>query len=91
MHINYKYILNYLEKNLLDKGRVLDLGCGKGQIVIVGKERGFDIYGADLFYKDGKTKKDVEEADIFGTLVKEIIDKKIYFPDNYFDIVFSVA
>lgn len=89
MHINYNYLLDYCREMLPPAGRALDYGCGKGEMVAVGLERGIDIYGVDIFYKDGRTREDVEKRGLLGTRVKEIRDGVIDFPDAYFDMVVS--
>ena len=43
---NYRY---FVQKAVLIGSRVLDYGCGGGQIVALGLERGLDIWGADTY------------------------------------------
>jgi SAM-dependent methyltransferase len=43
---NYRYFVDLLAD---EKGRILDYGCGVGDIVALGRERGLDIWGANKF------------------------------------------
>lgn len=89
MQINYQYFLDYCEKWVPPNGRVLDFGCGKGEMVVIGRSNGLDFYGADVFYKDGKTRLDADRTGLLGREIKEIVDGKLDFPDGYFDMVVS--
>jgi hypothetical protein len=51
MHINYRYVLHFAE---LQRGgsssfTVLDYGCGAGDVVVAGRERGMNFF-SELFY-----------------------------------------
>ena len=89
MQFNYDYLLNYCQGVLAPNMSALDYGCGKGEMVAVGRERGIDIYGVDIFYKDGRTRDNVEKLGLLGTYVKEIQNGIIDFPSDRFDMVVS--
>ncbi len=91
MHINHAYILDFAERYRIGKKeyRILDYGCGAGEAVIAGRERGMDIYGAEVFYEGGSTRAKIESSGILGTAVREIVDGRIDFPDESFDLVVS--
>lgn len=91
MHINYKYLLYFLETKIkINKTiRILDYGCGSGEVVEEGQKRGLNIFGVDIFYQDGNRKQDVKDKGLFGTFVREIKDNYIDFPDQYFDVVIN--
>lgn len=89
MKFNHRYLIEYIAQHLQNDGRALDYGCGKGDVVAGGRERGIDLFGADVFYKDGRTRGDVEKKGLLGTVVKEIRDGVIDFPNSHFDLVVS--
>jgi SAM-dependent methyltransferase len=43
-------------------GRVLDYGCGAGEIVAELRERGIDAHGCDVFYEGGDYSKNLKPA-----------------------------
>src|SRR5690348_6127172 len=83
---NYRY---FAEKAAQIGGRVLDYGCGGGQIVALGLECGLDIWGADTYseYSEshGGTSLTPQVRDRVKTIRNDIID----FPDGHFDLVLS--
>ena len=65
--------------------RVLDLGCGNGDLVLVYRERGFDGFGCDMTFKPG----DNVDA-LRGRGWIRVIDGRDYrlpFDDQFFDVV----
>ena len=75
-----------------DTGMMLDAGCGTGNFSMALAERGYDVVGIDysermLNRADGKRKKagfsNVE-------LHKSDLEKRLEFPDHYFEGVISV-
>lgn len=94
MKPNYEFILSLLEETILEddaslsKPKILDFGCGVGEVVQAGLERSFDIYGADTFdgyYEDWRNKLPAETE---GKISK--IDNNIMaYEDNTFDFVIS--
>lgn len=89
LHVNYRYSLNFAERqrNESPTFRILDYGCGAGEVVMAGRERGLDFYGAEVFYAGGNTRDVVERNGLLGTTVKEIHDGHLDFPDAFFDLV----
>lgn len=67
--------------------RILDLGCGNGDIVESLRGYGFQVFGCDLMFKDGVN---VEHLSAEG-VIKKIQQNpyKLPYEDNYFDYVFS--
>ena len=55
---NYQYIL---DKAKGIGGRFLDFGCGAGDLVVAGRKAGLSFYGAEVFYKGGDTRREVEK------------------------------
>jgi SAM-dependent methyltransferase len=89
MHVNYEYLLDFIQRTYSNPatGRFLDYGCGAAQVVMEGRRRGWEFFGADVFYATGKSRKEVEERGLLGVIVKEIQDNHLDFPDEYFDII----
>lgn len=90
MHFNYEYVLNFAERcrNSNPEFSILDFGCGKGEMVSSGLERGMKIYSADIFYDD-YSQYAVQSAGLLDSFVREIKDGVIDFPDCFFDMVVS--
>ena|SRR5579883_1072831 len=96
MSINYRYVVDWIAESARDTGltspRILDFGCGAGEIVKAALERGLDIWGADPYQG---IQADLHER-MLGqpeTATKDRILRieadTLPFPDNYFDIVVS--
>jgi SAM-dependent methyltransferase len=67
--------------------RVLDYGCGAGQIVGLLRARGVTAYGCDVFYEGGDYSSNVPED--LRALVRRMEGGTIPFEDASFDIVVS--
>jgi SAM-dependent methyltransferase len=68
------------------RARILDYGCGAGQIVVEGRAAGLDIVGADVFYGGSQTRAEADRAGLLGTVVHEIRDGCLGFKDGSFDL-----
>jgi len=65
--------------------RILDLGCGNGDLVHLYRKNGLDCYGCDLAFKPGEHVDQLHEKDII-----RLIDSDGYcipFADKFFDVV----
>lgn len=82
---NYRYFVDLAVRH---GGRVLDYGCGRGQIVALGIARGLDIWGADPFEGYYETWASAAEPAARGRL-KRIVDGRALYPDKHFDLVIS--
>jgi SAM-dependent methyltransferase len=82
---NYSYFIDHAAKV---GGRILDYGCGRGQMVALGLERGLDIWGADTFsgYFAGWRQELTPQV---RDRVHPIQDGHTDFPENYFDLVMA--
>ena len=82
----HEYILATAE-GLLVGGRLLDYGCGRGEIVLAARKRGIEAYGCDTFYGGAPERsKLVGQLDTF---VFEMKDGIIPFPNAHFECVVS--
>ena len=87
MHINYRYVLDTIRNTIGADARVLDYGCGGGEVVQAGRESGYDMYGVDVFYGGSNANENIRRLGYLGTIVREIKHGVIDFPDGYFDII----
>ena len=90
MHVQHRYVLEKCHSLLPHKkGKVLDYGCGKGDIVEEGRKRRLQIYGVEAFYGGSTIREAVKDKGLLGASILELDDGTIPFPDNYFDLVVS--
>jgi SAM-dependent methyltransferase len=91
LHVNYEYCLQWAarvrEGN--PSARILDYGCGAGEVVQAGLERGLDIFGADEFYAGGNSREAAAESGLLGGRIREIQGERMDFADRSFDLVLS--
>jgi SAM-dependent methyltransferase len=88
MHINYEFVLDYCSTHCRT-GKILDYGCGGGEVVAEGIRRGLDMWGTDVFYAGSPLSHGAAEAT--GELGKHIFPMKdgaMPFPSATFDLVF---
>ncbi len=91
LHINHRFLLSLAETihRINPSARVLDFGCGSGQLVLAAREQTIDCYGAENFY-EGQRQQDIQalaKKGALGTIVRRIQDDRIDFPSEYFDLV----
>lgn len=67
--------------------RVLDFGCGAGQLVAAGRRLGLDIVGADAFYAGSNARQQAQNAGLLGQFIFEVRQERLPFPDEHFDII----
>jgi SAM-dependent methyltransferase len=90
MHVIHRFLLHKCEEMVSHpSARILDYGCGDGEIVLEGRNRGLNIYGVEAFYKGSNSKEVVEAKGLLGNEIKELIEGRIPFPDHYFELVVS--
>lgn len=81
----FKYIptqaLKKIEKQLKNKGKILDIGCAVGYFLEVAKENGWKIYGIELSEFARNSAKERLRAEIYPT-----IDESP-FPKDHFDAI----
>jgi len=91
--VNRRYFVHLVESLQADAEtglRVLDFGCGAGEVVRLLRQVGVECYGADTFY-EGAAYQDPALASLMDQrVVREIPeDGRLPFDDRYFDLVIS--
>ena len=91
LEINYQYELEWASRLAAKRPgiRILDYGCGSGQVVQAGRVAGLDIQGSDVFYAGSRSKSEAEGLGLLGNVVFEIHDGVVPFPDGHFDFIMS--
>jgi len=85
--------LKQFDKLIKDGQKVLDWGCGNGNLSLLIKDKKIEYYGVDQSEELLKFAKDFFPAQAVNAKVKFYCtaDKDKEFPSNYFDLVFMVA
>lgn len=85
---NWAFVLD-TAASLTPRGRILDYGCGQGEVVAAGLGRGLDVWGAEVFYGGGHGHREtVARKGLLGNRVLEIRRGITPFEDGSFDFVF---
>lgn len=73
-----------IEKSRLIEGRILDIGCGKGESIKLLKEKGFKSYGVDISEKFiEENKKNISGVEFLNLDLNKTL--KLPYDDNFFD------
>ena len=89
MVANYEYILKWCKSHCAS-GRILDYGCGAGEIVLRRRDKGLDICGVEAFHGGNSARDLVASKGLLGVSVFELSDQNtIPFPDETFDLIVS--
>lgn len=92
LHQSVSFVVKHIE--LKPGMKVLDVGCGRGDIVVYYAQKGIEAYGID-YAKAGivianevkeKQKKEIQKYIHFSLMNA----KKLDFPDNFFDAIISI-
>lgn len=90
IHPNHQFLIDVLSKAVGTPARVLDVGCGAGELVRDGLDAGLDMFGADIFYEGGDSRERAKELGLYGERVLEVTaDGRLPFDDQSFDAVCS--
>lgn len=76
-----------LDQNLTDNIKVLDFGCGAGEIVQELRNQEIESYGCDVFYDGGSLLNIVNSNFMEENIIKVMDNGIIPFEDNSFDFV----
>ncbi|MBI5344461.1 MAG: class I SAM-dependent methyltransferase [Deltaproteobacteria bacterium] len=85
---NYEFCAQWAIENGAAGKKVLDYGCGAGEIVVLLRERGIEAYGCDVFYEGGDYSAQVPNG-LGGSVIRRIEKSHILFDSGYFDFVIN--
>jgi SAM-dependent methyltransferase len=86
---NYEFCAQWvIDKSNFQQVRVLDYGCGRGEIVRLLRAKELESFGCDVFY-EGADYLELKNDPLFGTAILKMNDGKIPFEDDYFDFIVS--
>lgn len=87
---NYEFCAQWVLDQTPEKSiRVLDYGCGAGQIIKELQKSNVDAFGCDVFYEGGDYSKSVDTRYFDDGVIKIMEGNTIPFDDASFDFVIS--
>jgi SAM-dependent methyltransferase len=89
--INYQFLLDVINHCAQEKPdfKVLDYGCGRGEIVRRARENKIAAYGADIFHGGPAVPAQLAEEGLLGDIIREIQNDTLPFETDTFDLVIS--
>jgi SAM-dependent methyltransferase len=84
---NYSFIVTQIQQRCGNRARVLDFGCGAGELVALGRGAGIDMVGADPFTGLPEWLQAHRAQGRLGETVFPIVDGRLPFADQSFDAV----
>lgn len=89
MRVNYRYVLDQC-RVLCAGGKILDYGCGGGDVVQAGLKEGLNISGVEAFYGGSRAKEIAADRGLLGVSIFPLAENySIPFSDQTFDLVVS--
>lgn len=84
----YEFVSSWVKQQMAGRpGRVLDYGCGAGQIIKLLRASGVDAWGCDVFYEGGDYSTRLSEG--MQPFIRRMTGTTIPYEDNQFDLVVS--
>ena len=89
MDVTNRFVLDFAKRQAHGKpeAKVLDFGCGAGEVVAAGRAAGLDMLGSDVFYGGSEARVEAERSGRLGTMIHEIRGGRLPFEDGVFDLV----
>jgi SAM-dependent methyltransferase len=89
MDVTTRFVLDFARRfaGAAPDAKILDFGCGAGELVEAGRAAGLDIRGVEVFYGGSEARAEAARSGRLGTAVFEMRDSRIPFPDAAFDLV----
>jgi SAM-dependent methyltransferase len=90
--MNWDWVVQYAEDSIGPNpqgARILDYGCGAGEVVERGLSRGLDIVGVDVFFEGSNARQKAAERGLLGRSIFEMEYGHIPCPDASFDFIIS--
>src|SRR2546430_4524173 len=88
-HANYQYLLDCARREAAGRSsfRILDYGCGEGEVVAAGRNEGLAFWGADTFYDGGSTRTAIQDSPLLNEFVRGIVHDSLPLATASFDSV----
>src|SRR3989344_2817798 len=85
------YFFDFLKKQGIRKGRLLDVGCGKGRNSIFFAKNGWEVYSIDFVPEIiNELNNSSKKNNLKLTAICQSATEKLPFPDNHFDAVIDI-
>ncbi len=90
-HPNYRFLIQQAKSRLPKNGKLLDFGCGKGDIVKIALEAGVDAFGVECFASGSglNIRDELEKNKLLNSRVFDYDGKVMPFGEMQFDVVVS--
>ncbi len=86
MSRTYDFIIRLAAKEMPPSAKLLDFGCGNGQVVLKALDMGYDAHGTDLYERGWER----DRPTTLGNRLHQMPSPdKIPFPNDYFDIIIT--
>ncbi len=89
MDVTNRFVLDFAKRQARGnpEAKILDFGCGAGEVVAAGRAAGVNMLGADVFYGGSEARQEAECSGRLGTIIHEIREGRLPFEDGVFDLV----
>jgi SAM-dependent methyltransferase len=81
-----EFCARWVSERATETSRILDYGCGAGELVRDLRAKGLDAYGCDVFYDGGDFSSTLSAM---PASLRRMEGDRIPFPDAYFDVLIS--
>ncbi len=86
---NYNFCAQWILDNKINgEIKILDYGCGAGQIIKILQNNNINAFGCDVFYEGGDYSTDIDSS-LMNTVIKRMENDSIPYNNNLFDFVIN--